>query len=44
VAFLGDEPHTPIDVALRETLAGLGCTQVGAISAQRSAALAGQQP
>jgi hypothetical protein len=27
VAFLGREPHTPIDVALRETLNGLGCIQ-----------------
>ena len=25
VAFLGREPHTPIDTALRETLTGLGC-------------------
>ena len=25
VAFLGEEPHTPIDTALRETLDGLGC-------------------
>jgi hypothetical protein len=25
VAFLGEEPHTPIDLALRETLRGLGC-------------------
>jgi nucleoside-diphosphate-sugar epimerase len=25
VAFLGEEPHTPLDVALRETLRGLGC-------------------
>ena len=25
VAFLGEEPHTPLDAALRETLAGLGC-------------------
>jgi nucleoside-diphosphate-sugar epimerase len=27
VAFLGREPHTPIDAALRETLNGLGCAQ-----------------
>lgn len=25
VAFLGEEPHTPLDTALRTTLAGLGC-------------------
>jgi hypothetical protein len=25
VAFLGEEPQTPLDVALRETLRGLGC-------------------
>jgi nucleoside-diphosphate-sugar epimerase len=25
VAFLGEEPHTPLDEALRETLRGLGC-------------------
>lgn len=25
VAFLGEEPHTPLDVALAETLRGLGC-------------------
>lgn len=25
VRFLGEEPHTPLDQALRETLAGLGC-------------------
>ncbi len=24
-AFLGDEPHTPLDAALSETLSGLGC-------------------
>jgi nucleoside-diphosphate-sugar epimerase len=27
VAFLGREPHTPIEEALRETLNGLGCAQ-----------------
>jgi nucleoside-diphosphate-sugar epimerase len=26
VTFLGEEPHTPLDQALRETLSGLGCT------------------
>jgi nucleoside-diphosphate-sugar epimerase len=25
VAFLGEEPHTPLDVALLDTLRGLGC-------------------
>ena len=25
VAFLGDEPHTPLDVALAQSLEGLGC-------------------
>jgi nucleoside-diphosphate-sugar epimerase len=25
VAFLGEEPHTPLDAALEETLRGLGC-------------------
>lgn len=25
VAFLGEEPHTPLDVALRTTLEGIGC-------------------
>jgi nucleoside-diphosphate-sugar epimerase len=27
VAFLGTEPHTPLDVALRTTLLGLGCLE-----------------
>jgi nucleoside-diphosphate-sugar epimerase len=27
VAFLGEEPHTELDVALRETLEGLGCLE-----------------
>jgi nucleoside-diphosphate-sugar epimerase len=27
VAFLGREPHTPIDAALHETLSALGCLQ-----------------
>lgn len=25
VEFLGEEPHTPIDLAISATLAGLGC-------------------
>jgi nucleoside-diphosphate-sugar epimerase len=29
VAFLGEEPHTPLDTALRETLSGLGCLASG---------------
>lgn len=28
-AFLGVEPHTPLDQAVRETLIGLGCLKVG---------------
>lgn len=31
VAFLGREPHTPLDEAVRETLAGLGCLQEGRV-------------
>jgi hypothetical protein len=27
VAFLGEEPHTALDVALREALQGLGCLE-----------------
>lgn len=27
VAFLGDEPHTPLDVALAQSLEGMGCIQ-----------------
>ncbi len=36
IAFLGAEPHTPIDVALRTTLHGLGCLadDVVAVSAE----------
>jgi nucleoside-diphosphate-sugar epimerase len=29
VAFLGTEPHTPIDMAVRSTLDGLGCPAGG---------------
>ena len=25
VAFLGEEPHTPLDAAMRATLADMGC-------------------
>lgn len=28
VAFLGEEPHTPTDIALRTTLEGLGCLKL----------------
>jgi len=31
VAFLGREPHTPLDDALRSTLAGLGCGEAPAV-------------
>ncbi|HTU55418.1 MAG TPA: NAD-dependent epimerase/dehydratase family protein [Acetobacteraceae bacterium] len=30
VAVLGEEPHTPLDVAVRDTLRGLGCLADGA--------------
>ena len=29
IAFLGAEPHTPIDAAVRATLVGLGCLPNG---------------
>ena len=29
-AAIGAEPHTPLDVAVRDTLAGLGCLPAGA--------------
>jgi nucleoside-diphosphate-sugar epimerase len=29
VAFLGEEPHTPLEVAMRATLSGLGCVDDG---------------
>ncbi len=38
VAFLGQEPHTPLDQALRATLSGLGCAPAPATP--RAAALA----
>ena len=25
VSFLGEEPHTPLDLAVRDTLIGIGC-------------------
>ena len=31
VAFLGHEPHTPLDVAVRATLSGLGCIDMADI-------------
>jgi hypothetical protein len=37
VAFLGREPHTPLDRALRETLQGLGCIQAGERNARLGA-------
>ena len=33
VAAIGAEPHTPLDVAVRDTLAGLGCLPAGAAGA-----------
>ncbi len=33
VAFLGEEPHTPLDAAVRATLAGLGCLDSPAVTA-----------
>ena len=36
VAFLGEEPHTPLDEAVRTTLEGLGCLPTGA-AARRAA-------
>jgi nucleoside-diphosphate-sugar epimerase len=32
VAFLGREPHTPLEIALRETLHGLGCMDGAAMA------------
>lgn len=32
-AVLGEEPHTPLDVAVEETLAGLGCLPVAKVRA-----------
>lgn len=37
VALLGEEPHTPLDVALRTTLAGIGCLEPRNRSAARRA-------
>lgn len=37
VAFLGTEPHTPLDQALRETLLSLGCLEGSARSATAAA-------
>jgi hypothetical protein len=28
VRILGQEPHTPLQIALQETLAGMGCLEV----------------
>jgi len=38
VAFLGEEPHTPLDRALRMTLRGLGCLDADAESTKFAAA------
>lgn len=37
VAFLGHEPHTPLDIAVRSTLAGLGCVEMTAAPVSRPA-------
>ncbi|HLJ71361.1 MAG TPA: NAD-dependent epimerase/dehydratase family protein [Roseiarcus sp.] len=37
VAFLGEEPHTPLDEAVRETLNGLGCLPNGVAPAPAAA-------
>jgi len=42
VAFLGVEPHTPTDLALRQTLAGLGSLPATASAAPRALALSGK--
>lgn len=34
VAFLGHEPHTPLDLAVRATLAGLGCIDMADTSSR----------
>ena len=36
VAFLGHEPHTPLDIAVRATLADLGCIETGNTAADFS--------
>ncbi len=35
-AFLGEEPHTPLDAALRATLADMGCLAEPAYAASTS--------
>jgi nucleoside-diphosphate-sugar epimerase len=42
VAFLGSEPHTPLDAAVRATLAGLGCLSGAGIGAEGVAASPGR--
>jgi nucleoside-diphosphate-sugar epimerase len=37
VAFLGEEPHTPLDAALRATLADMGCLEEGSDQTLRTA-------
>jgi nucleoside-diphosphate-sugar epimerase len=37
VAFLGEEPHTPLDRALHDTLAGLGCLAPSPVAAPQPA-------
>jgi nucleoside-diphosphate-sugar epimerase len=37
VAFLGEEPHTPLDEAMKTTLVGLGCLPLATSAAPRGA-------
>jgi nucleoside-diphosphate-sugar epimerase len=37
VTFLGEEPHTPLDRALHDTLAGLGCLAGATVTAPQAA-------
>ncbi|MCZ8072667.1 MAG: hypothetical protein O9341_00910, partial [Paucibacter sp.] len=37
-AFLGEEPHTPLDEAVAQSLRGLGCLPAPASTASQSAA------
>jgi nucleoside-diphosphate-sugar epimerase len=43
-AVLGAEPHTPLDVAVRETLIGLGCLEAGSNRDRRAGSAAVDRP